>query len=256
MDLSIVVKNLWWFIAIILVLQVLRTSWFKSWYSKFKGWYGEFKVKVAAYFVLNKSKYRAFHNVLLNTSNDTTQIDHIFVSRYGIFVVETKNMKGRIFGEPSQATWTQRIYGNNYPFQNPLRQNYKHTKALEALIDVPEHAIYSVIIFVGRSTFGTIMPEEVTHGAGSLIRYIKSRKRLALTSKQVQAATSVIESNRQKATHKTQREHVNKIQSRPICHKCGSLMVLRTAKKDANSGQKFWGCSQYPGCRSTQPLSQ
>ena len=249
MDLSTVVKNFWWLIAVILILRFLRTP-------RFKGWYGEFRVKVAAYFMLNKSKYHAFHNVLLRMSNDTTQIDHIFVSRHGIFVVETKNMKGRIFGESSQATWTQRLYRSDYPFQNPLRQNYKHTKVLEALIDVPEHAIYPVIVFVGRSTFGTIMPEEVTRGAGSLIRYIKSRKRPVLTSKQVQAVTSIIESNRQKATRRTQREHVNKIQSRPICHKCGSLMVLRTAKKGANSGQKFWGCSQYPGCRSTQPLTQ
>jgi hypothetical protein len=36
----------------------------------------------------------------------------------------------------------------------------------------------------------------------------------------------------------------------PICPKCGGDMVLRTAKKGANAGQQFWGCANYPKCRS------
>ena len=34
------------------------------------------------------------------------------------------------------------------------------------------------------------------------------------------------------------------------CPKCGSEMVLRVAKKGPHSGQKFWGCSKFPGCRA------
>ena len=34
----------------------------------------------------------------------------------------------------------------------------------------------------------------------------------------------------------------------PFCPKCGSKMVLRTAKKGSHSGQKFWGCSKFPNC--------
>jgi hypothetical protein len=46
------------------------------------------------------------------------------VSRYGVFVIETKNMKGWIFGDPQQKTWTQKIYRHTTKFQNPLLQNY------------------------------------------------------------------------------------------------------------------------------------
>lgn len=35
----------------------------------------------------------------------------------------------------------------------------------------------------------------------------------------------------------------------PVCPKCGSAMILRTAKKGANAGSQFWGCRRYPECR-------
>lgn len=36
----------------------------------------------------------------------------------------------------------------------------------------------------------------------------------------------------------------------PICPKCGGEMVLRTVKKGENAGKQFWGCANYPQCRS------
>jgi restriction system protein len=38
---------------------------------------------------------------------------------------------------------------------------------------------------------------------------------------------------------------------RKLCPKCEAEMILRTAKKGANVGRKFWGCSTYPRCRYT-----
>lgn len=40
-----------------------------------------------------------------------------------------------------------------------------------------------------------------------------------------------------------------------VCPLCGTEMVLRTAKKGQNAGEKFWGCSAYPKCRATKPYS-
>jgi restriction system protein len=39
--------------------------------------------------------------------------------------------------------------------------------------------------------------------------------------------------------------------TRKICPKCESEMVIRTARKGSNAGSQFWGCSAYPKCRST-----
>lgn len=68
--------------------------------------------------------YVRFHDVMLPTPDGTTQIDHVFVSRFGVFVVETKNMAGWIFGSERGRRWTQVLPGGRKTsFQNPLRQN-------------------------------------------------------------------------------------------------------------------------------------
>lgn len=35
----------------------------------------------------------------------------------------------------------------------------------------------------------------------------------------------------------------------PACPSCGSSMIRRTAKRGANAGSRFWGCSKYPDCK-------
>ena len=95
----------------------------------FKGFTGELKTKFINWLFLGKS-YTIFNNVLIETDADSTQIDHVIVSKYGIFSVETKDKTVWIFGNRNHAQWTQKIFHNNYKFQNPLRQNYKHTKTL------------------------------------------------------------------------------------------------------------------------------
>jgi len=114
-----------------------------------KGYAGELKVSLTAWFALPKSTYRPLHNVTLPAPDGTTQIDHIFVSRYGVFVVETKNMGGWIFGSERDRYWTQAFKGrSNVRFQNPLRQNYRHVKAVERTLSglgVSRDIIHSVV---------------------------------------------------------------------------------------------------------------
>lgn len=88
-------------------------------------------------------------DLTLPSRGGTTQIDHVVVSRFGIFVIETKNMKGWIYGSADQAQWTQVIYRHKSKFQNPIRQNYKHVKAIQELLDVEVHNLHSVVAFIG-----------------------------------------------------------------------------------------------------------
>lgn len=68
--------------------------------STFKGILGESKVNLGYWLLLDNKIYHRMNNVTLPlASGGSTQIDHIIVSRYGIFVIETKNYKGWIFGE-------------------------------------------------------------------------------------------------------------------------------------------------------------
>jgi hypothetical protein len=64
----------------------------------FKGWFGEKKTTFNMWLFLNTDTYRRFHDVIIPSKNGTTQIDHILVSSFGVFIVETKNIKDWIFG--------------------------------------------------------------------------------------------------------------------------------------------------------------
>ena len=254
MDVSPIISRIaevfWYLIPIAILAGMLKSPWFK-------GVFGEFVVNLSAKLLLDKDKYHLIKNVTLPTENGSTQIDHIIVSEFGVFVVETKNMKGWIFGSPNQKIWTQKIYKYSRRFQNPLRQNYKHVKTLESLLGLNEQQVHSVIVFIGDSTFKTEMPENVTYGGG-YAKYIKSKTVPVLTEAQVIEITSKIEKGRLAPSFKTTRNHIRHVKTivaekekrnAPSCPKCGSSMVLRKAKKGQNAGKEFWGCSNFPKCR-------
>ena len=89
----------------------------KGWY---KGWDGELTVKLGQWLFLNKKTYHVFNNVTLPMlDGGTTQIDHIIVSVYGIFVVETKNMNGWIYGKEKEPKWTQVFFSKKFPLGSP-----------------------------------------------------------------------------------------------------------------------------------------
>ena len=269
MDFSPIIQQvynaLWYLIPLAILAGILKSPWFK-------GITGEFLVNTAARLFLAKDEYHLIKDVTLQSDYGTTQIDHIIVSRYGVFVIETKNMKGWIFGSANQKTWTQKIYKHTHKFQNPLHQNYKHVKTLEALLDIPASAIHSLVVFVGDSTFKTELPDNVVY-AGGYIRYIKARHEVILSQADVETVTAEIEQLRLQRGFTTNRKHVNHLrqkkapsppvtpaivppittsktsQSQKQCPKCGGTMILRTARKGQNAGNQFWGCATYPACR-------
>src|SRR5262245_47960315 len=145
MDYSPLLKpivQLWWVIPVLVLLSVLRSPWFK-------GIVGETLVRASARLALPAETYHSYHNATLPSLDGTTQVDHVVICRFGVFAIETKHMKGWIFGGEHDAQWTQRIFKQTYKFQNPLRQNYKHVKALEAALGLPLDQIHSVVVFSG-----------------------------------------------------------------------------------------------------------
>ena len=242
----------------ILPVLVLVTLFKSRW---FKGKLGEFLVNTSAKLRLDDKIYHLIKNVTLPTEDGTTQIDHIIVSIYGVFVIETKNMKGWIFGGKDQRTWTQKIFKESHKFQNPRFQNYKHTQTLKELLQLNDQQIHSVIAFMGEATFKTEMPENVTQGGG-YVRYIKSKITPVLTESEVKAIIEKIEQGRLISSWKTDRAHVAHLNEKSaermnqnLCPKCGAVMVLREVKKGENAGKQFWGCTGYPRCRGVREYS-
>ncbi|MFY4674853.1 nuclease-related domain-containing protein [Bacillus anthracis] len=118
-------------IAVLIPLNIVVKKHVPKW----KGKVGEKLVK-RILSKLDPKSYYVLHNVTVYTEyGDTTQIDHIVIAETGVFVIETKNYEGWIYGNEKSARWTQGIFRKKSSFQNPFRQNYKHIKAIEWLIE-------------------------------------------------------------------------------------------------------------------------
>lgn len=198
----------WWWLYLLAALGLfLRTP-------VGKGMIGELFVALVARFRLNRNTYHRLHNVTVPSRGGTTQIDHVIVSRFGIFVIETKNMKGWIFGRQHDATWTQQIFKHRQKFLNPLRQNYKHTQALMELLGVPQDTVHSVIAFVGQAELKTELPSNVTVGPG-FVNHVLSFTNPVFSDAEVASLLGCLKAGRLPPTLKTQRAHVQGLQNRP-----------------------------------------
>lgn len=249
-------SSIWYIIPIILLI-----AFFKSPY--FKGKMGEAMVNTTNNIKLDKSIYTALKDVTIKMNNGTTtQIDHILVSKFGVFVIETKNMKGWIFGSKEQKQWTQSIYGKKHSFQNPLHQNYKHTKALEEILGDTKN-IHSIVTFVGECEFKTDMPNNVFLG-GRYINYIKSFSNPIFRTSEVNQIIHTLKNNSLEKSRSTNKTHVSSLKNRHnssssihtkdpkiTCKRCGSVMKERRNKK---TGEEFLGCSSYPKCKNTEQV--
>jgi hypothetical protein len=99
---------------------------------------------------LDPKSYVIFENVILPSNGNTahTEIDHIVVSPFGIFCIETKSHSGAIYAYKKNKAWTQYLAGQKFTFHSPHHQNYKHVKAIEALFKNKLNApIHSYAVF-------------------------------------------------------------------------------------------------------------
>ncbi|WP_201591924.1 NERD domain-containing protein [Psychrobacter fozii] len=177
--------------------------------SSFKGFLGETIINVAMWLKLEKNVYHRLNGITLPRANGgSTQIDHIIVSVYGIFVIETKNYKGWIYGSEKQKQWTQAFpNGSKFKFQNPLRQNYLHIKTLADLLGLELSYFHSMIAFIGECELKTRdeLPEHVL--TGGMVSYVKKKQDEILTEDEVKSIVEQINSNRFSKSWRTNREH-------------------------------------------------
>jgi restriction system protein len=269
-------KSFWWLPVMIMFSTILKTRWFK-------GWLGEWLVNRTLAKIIDKNSGISFrfNNVLLETQGGTTQIDHILLTSKGLFVIETKNMKGWIFGSANQKRWTQQIYRHKSSFQNPLHQNYKHTQTLRALLDLDSSVVHSIVVFVGGVQFKMPMPANVI-GRHELSSYIYGIQETVFTPSELLKLSGQLSQGKLESSFTASRNHIKHVreitktvkkpmsndrlsekkeaiieqvpvaQDNTNCPRCNETLVLREAKKGPNKGNRFYGCSSFPKCRYTQ----
>ena len=112
-------------IAIIVILLAAAYSILRT--PKMKGIIGERKVRREIGKTKEGIRY-VLNDVLFDTDNKSCQIDHIVINENGVFVIETKNYSGRVYGTDQQHEWTQVLkYGKvKNKFYSPVKQNQTH----------------------------------------------------------------------------------------------------------------------------------
>ncbi|OFN76241.1 nuclease-related domain-containing protein [Neisseria sp. HMSC064E01] len=180
---------------------------------KVKGRIGERAVRSVIGKDLDEETYIEFHDLIIPSRSGTTQIDHIYVSVFGIFVIETKNYTGWIFGSEKQSKWTQVVYKQKHYFQNPLRQNYAHIKALSELLQLPEEKFHSMVVFLGDCELKTQMPPNVCR-IRQAASYIRRFQTTLLLPQEIEAAIAVLSSNEYQADGEKLRAHTERLKER------------------------------------------
>ena len=126
------------------------------------GRYGEFQLWRKAKRVLGK-KAVWFRNLYLPKEDGTTlEIDLVAISPRGIFVFESKNYDGRIYGDERYPNWFQMIRKDlrrapkKYPFFNPIMQNNMHCRHMARILEHPDLPIRSFVVFANRCVLKNI----------------------------------------------------------------------------------------------------
>lgn len=222
--------------------------------SKLKGYLGE--KEVARNLVwLPEQHYRVLNDVMLQTSYGTTQIDHIVVSVYGIFVIETKNYKGLITGTEYADQWTKNMYGKKYSFYNPLKQNYGHVKALMGVLGMSENRFIPIVAFSSNCTMHVQTTKPIVY-IKQIRSVIQSYQYPMFREDELEQIIFRI-ADFCNTSREARKQHIEQIHTKVynqksdiakgICPKCGGLLVQRKGRYGY-----FIGCSNYPNCRYTK----
>ena len=239
------------FILIIVIVLKINSS-------KIKGSIGEAKVNTRLNFI--GKEYIVLKDILIKSSNGyTSQIDELVLSEYGLFVIETKNYKGWIFGNEKAENWTQVIYKEKHTFRNPIKQNWSHIYALKSLLsDYPNIKYHPIVVFSGNATLKSIessIPVIYSNKLNSTIRKLSFEKCLSID--EVNKIQTILESSELKERN-ARKEHIKNIKQNVrekkikmanlICPRCNGELKLRNGRNG-----KFYGCSNYPRCKFTMP---
>ena len=202
---------------------------------------------------LPKENYLVINDLLLQSGGYSTQIDHVVVSVYAIFVIETKYYKGRIYCSENKEYWKQNIYGHKYKLRNPVWQNQGHVKAIRRILDdkgmLP---IHSIVAFSHQARLKGNRPSSVMYWNG-IVRYIKGFTEPKMSKSYVNelydklVAANVTDKKSRKnhvSSVKANQAKRDKAVSQGICPICGGELVKRKGRYSA-----FYGCSNYPRCK-------
>ncbi len=254
-------------IFILIIALVIYLAWYNS--ARQKGKRGE--MRVCSILSRLSDEYTILNDLVFRTEKGTTQIDHVVVSKYGVFAIETKNYRGEIYGDDNRQEWTQLImtkvtfakkwwktytYVTKNHFYNPVKQSLGHALRIKELLsEFPQVKIVPIVVFVGNANLSNVDSQHHVVYEKKLLDVIVGYRTIYLTDDDVQKVIDILEKNNIRE-FVNDRQHVRNIHAAArkvnatinsgICPKCGGRLIKRRSKYGT-----FYGCSNYPKCKFT-----
>ena len=202
--------------------------------------------------------YYVINNVIVPNRQGTSQIDHVVVSTYGIFVIETKNYSGWVFGSENSEKWkeTFRTTKGCY-FRNPIKQNWGHVYALAEYLNLSKRVFKAIVVFSNKALLKVDATTPVIY-MYQLKDHILSYSQEIIPAQDVEMLYNRINKANLVGTDMGNK-HVHSVQNnigmqriaiqQGKCPRCRGDLVLRNGRYGA-----FYGCSNYPSCKFTHSL--
>ena len=289
-----------------------------------KGLYGEF-LTYKNLRPFEKQGARFLFNCYIPRENGrTTEIDVVMIWHSGLYIFESKNYSGWIFGNQYRKVWTQCLprgkgrSANKIRFFNPIMQNKLHIRCLKELLlyNCPE--IHSIVVFSDRCTLKDVTtydkdkevcviyrsqvkemvesidretpemtPDLLCDEIYSILSEYSNvsddvkQAHIAAIEQQLNGVTDdemIVPETASKPEPPSEQAYIDQIVAAHVqnmqlptdepssqqndalskfikkCPRCGSPLALRTARKGANAGNQFYGCSNFPKCRYTEKI--
>lgn len=226
------------------------------------GNYGEYLTEYALEHAGLPGSSHVFRNVLVPRKGGPTtesEVDVMLLHGTGIYVMESKNYEGWIFGSEDQPKWTQSLPGGKkYHFYNPIRQNRSHIRALAAFLELPEEAFRSYIVFSERCELKSVPASCDAFVICKRNRMLKTlradvaRRASVFDIEEVERLRTRIARMEDASTSESKAEHVRqarRVQAGEVCPLCGGELVRRKGRYGA-----FMGCANYPECHYTRKM--
>ncbi len=238
-----------WIVVSLLLLIVLL----KLYFPKIKGFIGERRVTKQLK-KLPAESYKVLNDLMIMNDNSSSQIDHLVLSPYGLFVIETKTFTGWIHGNERADQWTQTIYRSKTRFRNPVKQNWGHVLALMEFLDIKDKNIFvPIIVFAGDAELKNVKVKTDVIYDFELFQTIMKYGNTLLSKEEIEniyttlTDHNVTDKSLRKKHIKDVRETINEKKTKEkalSCPKCNGKLVVRESKHG-----KFYGCSSFPSCR-------
>jgi hypothetical protein len=180
--------HLFWIVPLVLLIVFLASP-------RFRGDIAETRVRRVLAAGLEKSRYTILNDVIIPSSGGTVHIDHLVVSRFGVFVIESQYARGWVSGGEFQDRWKQYHFSRFTRFDNPMHRNALQLQALENLLKIPASKLHPMVVLLGQKGFKTPMPANLLEPK-QLIAYMRKKARQLLDAEQANRVLLAIEDAR------------------------------------------------------------